>query len=43
VPPTDAVAGEATPPQPNAWRLVLLALAGMLATVLVLTPAKRRA
>lgn len=39
LPPTDAIGGTATPSD-GTWRLLLVAMAGLLATVLVLTPAK---
>jgi len=41
LPPTDSLAGEAQP-SPDSWRLVLVAIAGLLAAILVLTPNRRR-
>jgi hypothetical protein len=41
LPPTDILAGEAQP-SPDSWRLVLVAIAGLLAGILVLTPNRRR-
>jgi hypothetical protein len=41
LPPTDALSGDAKP-APDSWRLVLVAIAGILAAILVLTPARRR-
>jgi hypothetical protein len=43
VPPTDSPDDQVSNAASNAWRLVVLVLAGSLATILVLTPAKRRA
>lgn len=41
LPPTDALAGDVQP-SPEAWRLMLLAIAGLLTGILVLTPGRRR-
>ena len=41
LPPTDTLAGDAQP-SPESWRLVLAAIAGLLAGILVLTPNRRR-
>jgi hypothetical protein len=41
LPPTDILAGDAQP-SPDSWRLVLVAIAGLLAGILVLTPNRRR-
>ncbi|MEX2011079.1 MAG: hypothetical protein WEF51_02455 [Chloroflexota bacterium] len=41
LPPTDILAGSAQP-SPEAWRLVLVAIAGLLSGILVLTPNRRR-
>ena len=39
LPPTDTITGGTTTPTGDGWRLVLLAMAGLLATALLLTPA----
>ena len=39
LPPTDAISPASTTPAGDGWRLVLLAMAGLLAAALVLTPA----
>jgi len=41
LPPTDILAGDAQP-SPESWRLVIVAIAGLLAGILVLTPNRRR-
>jgi hypothetical protein len=41
LPPTDAIGGLGQP-APDSWRLVLVAIAGILSATLVLTPARRR-
>lgn len=41
LPPTDIFAGESQP-SPDSWRLVLIAIAGLLAGTLVLTPNRKR-
>jgi hypothetical protein len=41
LPPTDILTGEARP-SPDSWRLVLVAIAGLLAGILALTPNRRR-
>jgi len=41
LPPTDNLTGQAQP-SPDSWRLVLVAIAGLLAAILVLTPNRRR-
>jgi hypothetical protein len=43
VPPTDEAGAETAGMASNTWRLVLLMLAGSIATLLILTPARRRA
>jgi hypothetical protein len=40
LPPTDAIDGEPTSPAGDGWRIVLLAVAGVLAATLMLTPAR---
>ena len=40
LPPTDAVLGGTTPATGEGWRLILLAMAGLLAATLLLTPAR---
>jgi hypothetical protein len=42
LPPTDALSAGSQVPGGESWRLVLLAMAGILATTLLLTPAKGR-
>jgi len=39
LPPTDTLSGSAQAPTGDSWRLILLAMAGILATTLLLTPA----
>jgi hypothetical protein len=41
LPPTDALSGHAQP-TPDSWRLLLVAMAGILSATLILTPARRR-
>ena len=40
-PPTDSLSGGSQAPNSDSWRLILLAMAGILAAVLLLTPAER--
>ncbi|MEO5884178.1 MAG: cell wall anchor protein, partial [Candidatus Limnocylindrales bacterium] len=39
LPPTDTLATDATAPAGESWRLILLAMVGLLAAALLLTPA----
>jgi hypothetical protein len=39
LPPTDTLSGSTQAPAGESWRLILLAMAGILATTLLLTPA----
>ena len=41
LPPTDTV-GPARSPAPDGWRVMLVVLAGILATILVITPKRER-
>jgi hypothetical protein len=43
LPATDAASGPEATPMSDSWRLVLLVVAGLLAMVMVLTPARTRA
>ena len=38
LPPTDTLSGGTTAPSSDSWRLILLAMAGLLVTTLLLTP-----
>jgi hypothetical protein len=38
LPPTDALSASTQAPSGDSWRLILLAMAGILATTLLLTP-----
>ena len=38
LPPTDTLSGSTQAPSGDSWRLILLAMAGLLATTLLLTP-----
>ena len=40
LPPTDTLSGGTSAPSGNSWRLILLAMAGLLATTLLLTPTR---
>jgi len=40
LPPTDSLSGGSQAPGGDSWRLILLAMAGILATSLLLTPAR---
>jgi hypothetical protein len=42
LPPTDSLSGGSQAPSGESWRLVLLAMAGILAATLLLTPAEGR-
>jgi hypothetical protein len=39
LPPTDTLSGSTGAPTGESWRMILLAMAGILATTLLLTPA----
>jgi hypothetical protein len=43
LPPTDALSEGAQTPAADTWRLILLGMAGILATTLLLTPAPAKA
>jgi hypothetical protein len=40
LPPTDSLSGGPAAPTGDSWRLILLAMAGILGATLLLTPAK---
>jgi hypothetical protein len=42
LPPTDGLSAGSSAPSSDSWRLVFLAMAGLLAVTLVLTPEGRR-